>query len=303
MALTTISFWLFVLYQFVPPTVFWTIVFVGLGALWVHASTGMSLRRKTAISTWSPTDSSSIFAKLSVDMTNAQQYLNKLRDDTGTKITITHLLGKALGLALRKHPNLNGRLLFGKFIQNDSVDVCFLVATGGGKNLAPKTIKNIDKKSVEEICNELTSEVSKVRGGKDEEFKKNMALVQLLPTFMLSIVSAIIGFVSGDLGLGFAPAGLKPRNFGCCMVTNVGVFGVEEAYAPFTPFARTPLLVLLGTVTDKPAVKDGKITILPIMKIMATMDHRFIDGADGAQVGLTVKQLLENPKMLEKTAI
>jgi len=260
----------------------------------------MTLRRKTAISTWEPSESGSIFAKLSVDMTNSLAYINKLRESKGTKITVTHLVGKAVGIALRKVPGINGRLLFGKYIPNDSVDICFLVATGGGKNLAPKTIRNIDRKDLVEICNELTSEADKVRTGKDEEFKKNMALVQALPTFVLSLISGIIGFIGGDLAIGVPAIGLQARNFGSCMITNVGVFGVEEAFAPFTPFARTPLLLLVGAVTDKACVRDGKVIILPIMKLMATFDHRFVDGADGAQLAKVVRELLENPELFDK---
>jgi len=300
MGLTNTFFWLYIFSQILPTSLFWFITLFSFGALWVHASTGMSLRRKTAISTWEPSDSGSIFAKLSVDMTNSLAYINKVRDDKSVKITVTHLVGKAVGKTLAKAPSLNGRLLFGKFIQNTSVDVCFLVATGGGKNLAPKTIRNIDKKSLVEICNELSAEVDKVRGNKDEEFKKNMALVKLLPTFVLSIMSSIIGFISGDLGLGVAAIGLKPRNFGSCMITNVGIFGVEEAYAPFTPFARTPLLLLVGSVSDKACVRDGKVVVLPVMKLMATLDHRFVDGADGSVLGKSVKELLENPELLDK---
>jgi len=300
MGLTNAIFWLYLFHQILPSTVFWVCTFVSFGALWVHASTGMSLRRKTAISTWDSSSSGSIFAKLSIDMTNSLAFINKQRDDKGVKITVTHLVGKAVGKTLRKASSLNGRLLFGKFIQNETVDVCFLVATGGGKNLAPKTIRNIDKKSLVEICNELSAEVDKVRGNKDEEFQKNMALVKLLPTFVLSIMSSVIGFISGDLGLGVAAIGLKPRNFGSCMVTNVGTFGVEEAFAPFTPFARTPILLLVGSVSDKACVRDGKVVILPVMKLMATMDHRFVDGADGSVMGKSMKELLENPELLDK---
>src|SRR5690242_17459115 len=101
------------------------------------------------------------------------------------------------------------------------------------------------RKSVEEICQELTSEVAKVRDGKDEEFKKNMQLVAALPTFVLTIISKFVGFISGDLGLGISAIGLKPRNFGSCLVTNVGVFGVEEAVGSLAvallTMASTPL--------------------------------------------------------------
>jgi len=300
MELTAVIVWLSVFYYLIPTSLFWPIVAIGFGLLWIHASTGMSLRRKTAISTWKDSSSASIFAKLSVDMTNALAYIEKYRNETGTKITITHLVGKAVGIALHQRGGLNGRLLLGKYIKNDTVDVCFLVATGGGSNLAPKTIRNIDKKSIEEICTELTTEAGKVRSGTDEEFKKNMDLVSKLPTFVLSLISEFIGFYSGDLGWGLSAIGLKPRNFGCCMITNVGMFGVEESFAPFTPFSRTPLLLLIGSVNNKPVVRDGEIVVRPMMKLNATMDHRFVDGADGAKVGLLVKELLENPEKLDQ---
>lgn len=50
---------------------------------------------------------------------------------------------------------------------------------------------------MEEICKELSSGVESVRSGNDEEFKKNMQPVKMLPTFVLSMISSVIGFVSG----------------------------------------------------------------------------------------------------------
>lgn len=72
-------------------------------------------------------------------------------------------------------------------------------------------------------------------------------------------------------------------------------------YAPFTPFAKVPLLVLLGAIKDTPVAKDGQVVIRPILNIMATLDHRFVDGFDGALVAKNVKDILENPEKLELT--
>lgn len=146
----------------VPPLVFWGFAGVLLVLLWIHASTGMSLRyeyihymrfgieadfrrRKTAVATWGPSTSGEIYAKLSVDMTKALAFIEQKRSQTGSRITITHLVGKAVALALQKAEGLNGRILLGRFIKNKTVDICFLVSLEGGKNLAPKTINNIDK--------------------------------------------------------------------------------------------------------------------------------------------------------------
>lgn len=94
--------------------------------------------------------------------------------------------------------------------------------------------------------------------------------------------------------------GLKERPFGSCMITNVGMFGVEEAFAPFTPFARVPLLILVGSLKDQVSVKEGKIVIQPTVKISITLDHRFIDGAEAARIGKKFQDFLENPEELDK---
>jgi pyruvate dehydrogenase E2 component (dihydrolipoamide acetyltransferase) len=43
---------------------------------------------------------------------------------------------------------------------------------------------------------------------------------------------------------------------------------------------------------------DGKITSGHVMNISVSMDHRVIDGAEGAQFLNTLKALLENPVSL-----
>eukprot|EP01119_Soliformovum_irregulare_P002432 TRINITY_DN12688_c0_g1_i1.p1 TRINITY_DN12688_c0_g1~~TRINITY_DN12688_c0_g1_i1.p1 ORF type:complete len:301 (-),score=87.72 TRINITY_DN12688_c0_g1_i1:60-962(-) len=288
-----------VAYQFLPTSLFWVATFGGFVWLWYWTSQGMGLRRKTQIASWGAPSEGNIYAKQYVDATNLLKLQKELaQKNPKTKMTITHFVGKACGLALNKAPSVNGRLLFGRFCQEESTDISFLIATEGGQNLAPKCIRNIDQKPVSVIAEELNAGVSSLRSGTDVDFKKNMDLVKILPTFVLSIVSEVIGFVSGDLGIAIPAIGLQARQFGTAMVTNVGVFGVEEAYAPFTPFARVPIIFLIGSIVDKPVVRDGKIVILPIMKVMGTMDHRFIDGALGAKISTNMKELLENPERL-----
>lgn len=89
-------------------------VAIAIGALWIHASTGMSLRyffgccqkrnvdqssnrRKTAIATWEPSTSGPILAKVSIDATRVQEYIKEKREQTGAKITLTHVIGRILG--------------------------------------------------------------------------------------------------------------------------------------------------------------------------------------------------------------
>lgn len=49
------------------------------------------------------------------------------------------------------------------------------------------------RKSIAEIYTELSEYVGRLRENKDDDFKKNMDLVNILPTFLLRPISRIIG--------------------------------------------------------------------------------------------------------------
>lgn len=83
----------------------------------------MSTRRKLAIATWSPPAEGNIFGKLTVDATQALAYLDWVRARDGEKVTITHLVGKAIAQALRAAPGLNGAIRLGAFVPHTTIDV------------------------------------------------------------------------------------------------------------------------------------------------------------------------------------
>jgi pyruvate/2-oxoglutarate dehydrogenase complex dihydrolipoamide acyltransferase (E2) component len=62
------------------------------------------------------------------------------------------------------------------------------------------------------------------------------------------------------------------------MVTNVGVFGIEMAWAPLIPFARTPICMTVGAVRRAPTVVGDSVVIRQRVKIGVAFDHRVMDG-------------------------
>ena len=61
-----------------------------------------------------------------------------------------------------------------------------------------------------------------------------------------------------------------------------------------------PVYILMGAVKERPAVIDGKIQIQPQLTLTATIDHRFIDGAQLAVLAKVVRSVLENPYQLDE---
>ena len=259
----------------------------------------MSIRRKLAIASWGEPSEGNIYGKLTVDMTRAQRYLDELRGHSGEKVTVTHLVGKAIAEALRRAPTLNGRIMLGHYVPFDTVDIAFLVALEGGNDLAKAKICDVDKKSIVELAHELGERTSRLRGGGDNDFEKSKGAIKVLPTWLLRPVVALSGFLASSLGVTMKPLGIQPFPFGSCIITNVGMFGVDEAFVPPTPFARVPLYILIGAVREHAVVQDGQIVAQKQLTITATIDHRFIDGAQLAVLAKTVRSILEDPWQLD----
>ncbi len=76
-------------------------------------------------------------------------------------------------------------------------------------------------------------------------------------------------------------------------VSNLGMFGIKE----FTSIINAPNSAILsvGTIVQKPVVKDGEIVVGNTMTVTLACDHRTVDGATGAQFLQTLKQYIENP--------
>lgn len=259
----------------------------------------MSTRKKLAIATWKTPKEGNIFGKLTLDLTQTLKYIDYLRETTGEKITITHIVGNAAGKALKEAPDINGRIVFGRYIPHETADVAFLVSLDEGRDLAKVKVCNIDKKTTVEIARELRARAECVRTGKDSEFEKSKPIIRLLPTWLIRPVLWTTGFITGAMGFDLKALGLEKFPFGGCIITSVGMFGIDEGYAPQTPFARVPVYVAVTKIKDRVVSHNGEIIIRPEIDLMATIDHRFMDGHQGAMMAKKIRYMVENPWTLD----
>ncbi|MBK43567.1 MAG: pyruvate dehydrogenase [Flavobacteriaceae bacterium] len=76
-------------------------------------------------------------------------------------------------------------------------------------------------------------------------------------------------------------------------ISNLGMFGIES----FTSIVNQPNSAILsvGTIVEKPVVKNNKIVIGNTIKLTLACDHRTVDGATGASFLQTLKEFIENP--------
>lgn len=88
---------------------------------------------------------------------------------------------------------------------------------------------------------------------------------------------------------------LQPDEYtgGTFTISNMGMYPVDY----FTPIINLPENAILGVgrIIEKAMPVDGKVEILPMMGVSLTMDHRVIDGSEGAKFLATLKEMLDNP--------
>ena len=85
---------------------------------------------------------------------------------------------------------------------------------------------------------------------------------------------------------------------GIATVTNFGGFGLTFA-APM-PMPSESIILGVGAVTKTPVWSDEVEAFIPISKanIVATGDHRVVDGADIGRLLKRVAELLQRPEYL-----
>lgn len=205
--------------------------------------------RKVAIGTWRTAGDASIYLMLEVNAEPALAYLAALNTRTETRVTLSSFVGRVVAGTLRRHPEINCVLRFGRLYPRRTVDLFFQVATDPlGQDLSGTTIRQADTKSVETISAELQANVARIRREGDVAFKRMKALMGALPGILAGPLLRLSGVFAYTLNL-WTPLHGTPRDpFGSVMITNIGSLGLEMAFAPLVPYSRVPLVIAVGAL-------------------------------------------------------
>ena len=259
----------------------------------------LSSFRKIALGTWRTAYDPSVYGCLRLDAGKMLDWLDAFRAATGRRITLTHLLVKAIATVFAEMPDANAIVRWNKIWLRKDIGVFFQVAMTdeqtGEIDLSGVTIHGADQKSLLEILDETEERVAKVRAGKDKDLEGTRSTFKKLPYFLLFPLLQAIGFLTYTLNLDLRFAGIPKDPFGSVMLTNVGSLGLQEAYVPLVPYSRVALLVAVGTVEEEAVVRNGEIEIGRILRLFATFDHRILDGSHAAKMSRILQAIFEDP--------
>ena len=88
---------------------------------------------------------------------------------------------------------------------------------------------------------------------------------------------------------------LQPAEYqgGTASISNMGMMGIKQFTAVINP--PQGMIMAIGAGEKRPYVVDEALAIATVMSATGSFDHRAIDGADGALLMKTFKELVENP--------
>ncbi|GAA4404640.1 hypothetical protein GCM10023168_17570 [Fodinibacter luteus] len=255
------------------------------------------VRRKIAVATWRPSSDGRIYARMEVDATAALAYVERVRAASAERVTLTHVVGAALGRALRDVPEVRARVVLGRLRPLEACDIGFAVDIGRGSDLAPIKVHDVDRLDPLELARAVDAGARRVRGGDDHAYRRTSGLVGLAPAWALRPVMAAASLVAGGLGRGIV--GQPGFPLGTAFVSNVGSLGLDEAFLAPLPFARTPVYLAVGSVQQRAVVVDGEVVARPVLVLVATADHRVVDGVHAGQLATIVRELVTHPERLD----
>ena len=259
----------------------------------------LSSFRKIAIGTWRTAYDPSVYGTLKLRADLIVAYIEEFRRRTGKRLTLSHVMAKAVAITLHQMPDANAILRFNRIYLREDIGVFFQVAMEdkdtGEIDLSGATVFEAHTKSLEQIVDEFQAKVDTVKAGKDKELEGTRSAFKSIPYFLLNTVTSLLGLLLYTFNLDLRFAGVPRDAFGSAMVTNIGSLGLEEGYVPLVPYSRVPLLLAVGAVQREPVVDGDAIVPGQVLRVFATFDHRVLDGMHAAQMAKTLKRLFDDP--------
>jgi pyruvate dehydrogenase E2 component (dihydrolipoamide acetyltransferase) len=265
----------------------------------------MTSWRRVALAAWDAPRDPTAYGTLDLDVERALDYVARLRAQSGAKVTLTHLVGKAVGAAIAACPEVNAYVARGEIVVRETVDVFFQVAFaeggqgGGAKGLAGIKVASVDQKSLLTVARELTESAGSLRAtGTSKGSAKGAEVLARLPKPLVGAAARAGAYLSYDLGLDLSGVGIPYDAFGSCMVSNVGVFGIPAGYAPLLDMSRVPLVLTVGAVRDAARVVAGACVPRRSVTIGVAFDHRVLDGYHAGKLAELFTRALDQPEAL-----
>jgi pyruvate dehydrogenase E2 component (dihydrolipoamide acetyltransferase) len=275
----------------------------------LYKKSDVSVFRRIAAVAWDAPRDPTILGTMQFPAEALEAWIKQKREETGEKITVTHVVARAAAVVLNRHPDLNSMIRLGRLYHRRDVDVFVQVAIEREKkdgegvaktDLSGVVIRKADGKDIGQIAQEIRTGAGKIRSGQDEDFKKVKRQGEVIPPLLFRFILKGLEFLQYTLNISPKLLGAPRDPFGSVMVTSLGSRGIKVAYAPFFPQARCPIIILVGAIDDAAAVVDGQVVVQRQLTLSGTFDHRVLDGLHCSVFAVEMHKIFADPSQLDE---
>ncbi|MGE3275883.1 MAG: AMP-binding protein [Vicinamibacterales bacterium] len=189
-------------------------------------------------------------------------------------VSLEHIVVKAVAEALRRVPDANSRLRFGRIVPRETVSVTTIVtvpAPGGRTLMRNIQIEHADKLSVEQIA--------------EDARRRTAAVVKAVASGAPDPLAVVPDRAWRGVFAAWRWLDINPgrSHFSSAVVSNIGALGAgsRATASAFIPNSRQfPIYwnMALPTIRLEPAVVDGAVVPRPTLTLYSTFDHRIFTG-------------------------
>ena len=205
------------------------------------------------------------------------------------RVSWTGFLIATLARAVAAHPEVNARTAGSHILAFDRVDIGATVERHwqGRTVLDIAVVPDADRRT----CAEITDLLHRAKYGPGRPHHQSWLTKQLvrLPGPARRTAIRVAGSRPG-VAATFGPA---------VGITSIGMFSSGWGWA--IPLAPLTLIVTVGEVVDRPAVRDGQVVVSPLLPLTLSFDHAVIDGAPAARFAQTLRSLVESAAAFDDT--
>lgn len=161
----------------------------------------------------------------------------------------------------------------GRIERRESVDLFVSIAAAGGKDLSGAKIEGANLLDLEDIVGAVENGSRRARSDEGEH-KRSRDVMRKLPWWLLKPVLRATDLLTNEAHVHLPELGMPSDPFGTAVVSNVGSFGVDTAFAPFVPLGRCAMVMLIGEIQKRPWVVGERVGPRPVLRLCATFEGR-----------------------------
>ena len=226
-----------------------------------------------------------MYGLVDVDVTGA----NRLLAGHDPPSSLTAFIVASVARAAAAHPEVHAyRNWRGQLVTHRHVDVTTMIeiSTPQGMFGLPHVLRDADVRDVADLTAELHRVKREPAASSSGRWLERAAPVA---THIPGTIRAMYAVMARSVAV--------RQRVGTVAVTAVGMFGGGGGFG-LTPMTMMSLEVVIGGMTQRPRVVDGRIEARDVLDLTVEIDHNVVDGAPATRFAAELRKIIETAAVI-----